>query len=415
MAKASAASNGKIETPEPTYERWFTDITTVMLMTPQSNPGNQTCGWGQPVMFWGGSGIGKSDQIRQAGAHTGLPYEVLFPGQRQPEDFSGVLTPNPNSPEGVSIQCLLPAVRRLNRLGKGLLHVDEATNAPPAVQGAMLGMLLDRLVGDEPLAPQIRILLSGNPPDISAGGYGFEPPTANRLAHFKLGQPTWETWNTWYMTEENEIQATQTFSEALVTAAWPDVYPTVKGFISGFLQAHNAALYDQPNPRDPRGGFQWPSPRTWVKAGRCLATRQALGLPEELDDILVGGLVGHGLAMEFATWRREANLPTPEDVLNGKWKVNRDRLDVAHAVVGTLVAYVGMKRNQDDRTNTAVKVWKVFDQMIDAQLADLLPDSIKIMINNYGLGVSGNSPEPVVQAARPVLSKTGRLGMQNYL
>lgn len=412
---AAKASNARIEISEPTYEQWFSDITTVMMMTPQSNPVLKTCGWGQPTMFWGGSGIGKSEQVRQVAASIGLPYEVLFPGQRQPEDFSGVLVPSPSSPEGVSIQCLLPAVRRLNRLGSGLLHIDEATNAPPAVQGAMLGMLLDRLVGDEPLAPGIRMLLSGNPPDISAGGYGFEPPVANRLAHFKLGRPSWDSWNNWYMTEENEIVPTQTYSEALVAAAWPEVYPYVKGLISGFLQSHEQALYAQPSARDPKGGFQWPSPRTWVKTGRCLATRRALSLPEELDDILVGGLVGHGLAVEFATWRREVDLPKPEDVLAGKWTIDKKRLDITHAVISTLVAHLGMKRNVEEKHATAIKVWSVFGKLIEAQLTDLLAESIKVMINNYGLGVSGSAPADVQAAARPVLGAFARSGLGSYL
>lgn len=412
---AEAKKPEKIVEVEETYEDHLEEIIAIMMMTPQSNPARPDCQWGQPAMFWGGSGIGKSDHMHQAAAYAGVPCEVLFPGQRQPEEFSGVLTPNANVPEGVSIECLLPAVRRLNKLGEGLLFVDEATNAPPAVQGAMLGMLLDRLVGDTKLAPKIRILLAGNPPDISAGGYGFEPPTANRLAHFKLGPPSWESWNKWYMSEENQIKATRQYSEALVAASWPEVYPHVKGMITGFLQRKPDAMYQQPTARDSKGGFQWPSPRTWVKAGRCMATRVTLGLPDELDDIVVGGLVGHGLATEFATWRREANLPTPEQVIAGKWKPDPHRLDIIHAVVGSLVPYVGLKRDEDTKQKAAIEVWNLFDKLIDLNFADLLVESMKSLVNVYGLGITGKASDDVKKVAKRVIGRTGKTGIGNYL
>jgi hypothetical protein len=399
----TAAAHSKLNISQQTHEKYYEELITVMMMTPQDNPAIDGCRWGQPAMFWGGSGIGKSDHTRQAAMLAGMPYEVIYPGTRQPEDFSGVTVPA-NTPEGIAILCMLPAVRKLNKLGRGLLHIDEATGAPPAVQGAMLSMLLERIVGDTPLAPEVCIMLSGNPPEISSGGFGFTPPIANRLAHFRLGPPNWDDWNHWYMLEEQPIEPLPIYNKQQVIQAWPTIYPRAKGAVSGFLYSKQGHLYEQPAARDPKGGFQWPSPRTWVKAGRCLATRQILNLPAELDEILVTGLIGEGIAAEFLEWRKKADLPTPEQVLDGQWRPDPTRLDTTYAVVGSIVPYIGMKQDQA-RYAVAMKAWQFFDRLIDVHMGDMIVESMKMLVNNYGLGISGNAPQEIKRAADTVMSR----------
>lgn len=409
------AATKKIQKIRATVERHFSDLALLAISTPQDNPTSERCRWGMPVAFWGGSGIGKSDQIRQAGARANLPVEVLMPGQLQPESFSGVLVPNAKNPEGVSIECLLPAVRRLNRIGRGILFVDEAANAPPAVQGAMLGMLLDRIVGETEMAPHIRILLASNPPEIAAGGYGFEPPTANRMAHFFLGPPSWEMWNRWFMGKSQPIQVVGTDAENTVKQAWSNLYPVVQGYVSGFLHKRSALLYAQPSAGSVEGGYAWASPRSWDNVSKMMAARRALQLPEELDDIVVEGLVGEGPKEEFAEWRREADLPSPEDVLDGKWSIDRRRLDKTHAVLSTLMPYVGMKPEGTQRFEAAIKTWNILDQVCDAGMADLIVDHMALMVDQYQLGMMGKAPHDVKAAAEKVIKRMSRSKVAGFV
>ena len=60
--------------------------------------------------------------------------------------------------------------RRLAAAGSGLLFLDELTTAPPAVQAAMLRVVLERAVGDLALPREIRIVAAANPPGIAADG-----------------------------------------------------------------------------------------------------------------------------------------------------------------------------------------------------------------------------------------------------
>jgi hypothetical protein len=412
------ASN-KIATPtRPTVEQWFEELALISLCTPhhEDNPLEATCRWGQPAIFWGGSGIGKSARIKQAAKKAGLTCEVVFPSQRQPEDFSGVLTPNPSSPEGVSIECLLPPIRKLMRNGgNGVLFIDEASNAPPAVQGAMLGMLLDRMVGDNELLPTIRILLAANPPEIAAGGYGLEPPTANRIGHFFVGAPSFEQWETYY-TNRFATPTPPVNYVGMVREGWSTHAPIMSGTLVGFLKSNGAAKDDQPKAHDPAGGFAWPSGRTWEMAVNAMIARRAIAFPEELDNILVTGFVGEARANEFAVWRREAKLPTPETVLSGGWAHDPRRLDITAAVLATIVPYVGMKQKGDEREAAAVATWQLFHRMIQAHAADLAVKPMSAMINKHGLGMTGDrTTNEIKNAALPVISWLGHNGYQQFI
>src|SRR5205823_11964182 len=57
------------------------------------------------------------------------------------------------------------------------------STAPPAVQAAMLRIVLERVVGDLELPPGVRVVAAANPPEQAADGWDLAPPLANRLVH----------------------------------------------------------------------------------------------------------------------------------------------------------------------------------------------------------------------------------------
>lgn len=401
----------KLDEQRTTYEEHFENLALIALSTPhyQDHPHDPNCRWGQPAIFWGGSGLGKSARVGQVSTKMALKCHAILPSQRQPEDFGGVIVPNASKPEGVSIECMLPAVRHLNKLGKGVLFLDEASNAPPAVQGAMLAMLNDRIVGDTPLAPGIRILLAANPPEIAAGGFDLEPPMANRMAHWFIGAPSIATWKRYYLSRfAPPIEPID--YEAVVKANWNQHAPMISGMLVGYFE-HGGVKDAQPKAGDPQSSLAWPSGRTWEMAINAMIARRCLGLSDTLDDILVEGFVGHGHAIEFATWRREANLPTPQEVLDGKWRHNKHRLDITHAVLAAIVPHVVSKPKGPERNALAIKAWELFKQLIEVGAADLLMDPITLMVNQYQLGVTNKDVDPnVKEAAKAVVGWLGRNG-----
>ncbi|WP_150254632.1 VWA-like domain-containing protein [Nocardiopsis deserti] len=112
-----------------------------------------------PVLLWGAPGTGKTSAVAALGRALELPVEVVVGSVREPSDFSG-----------------LPVVRddgtwfapprwaeRLAARGLGLLFLDELTTAPPAVQAAMLRVVLERAVGDLDLPEGVRVVAAANP------------------------------------------------------------------------------------------------------------------------------------------------------------------------------------------------------------------------------------------------------------
>src|ERR1700722_4093493 len=134
---------------------------------------------GVPVLLWGSPGTGKTSVVRALGESLGWPTEVVIGSIREPADFAGL----PVVIDG-TVQMAPPLwARRLAAAGHGLLFLDELTTAPPAVQAAMLRVVLERVVGDLALPDGVRVVAAANPPEEAADGWELAPPLANRLVH----------------------------------------------------------------------------------------------------------------------------------------------------------------------------------------------------------------------------------------
>ncbi len=323
-------------------------VISVLMMVPMGDPrgpvdahGNMIegipgCNMGLPAVLWGLSGIAKSAIIKQAAKKLGLHSEVVFPSTHAPEDF-GTLPIVVNNQ--LQAACMLTQVMTLNQTQGGLLFLDEVSCAPPAVQGAMLSMVLDRKVGAVTFNPAIRILLAANPPEYSAGGWGLEAPMANRMAHFYVTKPPTDRLVEWMLSESSATPDIVDMPLKRLQTNWPEVWAQVKGLWAGWAQANNSARHRQPKPSEPQSGYCWPSDRTWEFAFRAIATIRALGYERSLELTIVEGCVGEGPAGEYAAWASRMDLPNARTVLENGWKIPRE-LDVIHTVYTSMTSLV---------------------------------------------------------------------------
>jgi len=367
---STSATGDLIDAEVPDATQHIDDILKVALFTPLGSPKDPECRWGLPTIFWGGSGIAKSERIEQIAAAAALPYGVIFPAQHPPEDFSGALVPGKDGTP--QMYCTLPYVQRLAALGKGLLFIDEASGASPAVQGAMLGFVNDRRAGELVLPGKVRLLLAANPPKYSAGGWRLSAPSANRLTHFKVRAPSGAAWADWLITEGMKESVAVTLFEQTVINNWARCYSRIKGLGAGFMRVNSAALYQQPEHNNPQSGYCWPSPRTWVRGLRAAATAEALGLSEAVRDLMLEGCVGPGVITEFLKWVKANDLPLPEQVLiRGGWVPNPHRVDINYAVVTSCTSYVLEQQLPPEQVALATSCWKLAKALVDNHLADL--------------------------------------------
>jgi hypothetical protein len=137
-----------------------------------------------PVLLWGAPGTGKTSAIRAMAEAMGLPCETVIASIREPSDFAGLPIV-----VGDEVRFAPPAwARRLAEAGCGLLFLDELSTAPPAVQAALLRVVLERAVGDLTLPDEVAVVAAANPPEQAADGWDLSAPLANRLCHL-----AWQT------------------------------------------------------------------------------------------------------------------------------------------------------------------------------------------------------------------------------
>jgi hypothetical protein len=261
-----------------------------------------------PVLLWGEPGIGKSATLQQLAADLGTPLETVIASVHEPSDFSGlpIIGDNPAT-DGVPMAPPDWAVR-LSRAGEGLLFFDELSSAPPAVQAALLRVVLERRVGSLGLPERVRIVAAANPAASAADGWHLSPPLANRFVHLQwthdprtVARGLAGTWPRVHVPEVAEGRVGTAVARA-------------RGTIAGFLTARPGLTHHMPTDAQARGGA-WPSPRTWEMALRLLVFHHATGCGKDALATAVIGAVGNGAGLEFVTYLEELDLPDPERVL----------------------------------------------------------------------------------------------------
>lgn len=285
-----------------------------------------------PVLLWGAPGTGKTSALRAMANQMGWPCEVVIASIREPSDFAGL----PVVVDG-RVHFAPPSwASRLATQGRGLLFLDELSTAPPAVQAALLRVVLERVVGDLPLPDGVVVVAAANPPDQAADGWDLSAPLANRFCHLD-----------WFV----EPRA---FAEGIVGGFAVPAPPTLPaGWESGLAVAHGlvaafatvrSALVCAPPADAATAGRGWPSPRTWEMAARLLAAAQAVNSSEDVVSALVRGAVGDGAGVEFLAWSAEMDLPDPEAVLADPSSfVLPDRGDRAYAALSAVAAAVAAR------------------------------------------------------------------------
>lgn len=345
---------------------------------------------GTPVLAWGPPGVGKTATITAVADALDLPLEVVLASIREPADFSGLPVIRD---DGVVMEA--PAwAKRLHKAGKGILFLDEISTAPPAVQAALLRVVLDRVVGDLELPAGIAVVAAANPPEQAAGGWDLSAPLANRFCHLSWSLDT-QGWI------EGMIQGWQSPSVPVLPDGWQVGIPASRALVASFIR-HRPHLLLQVPQSEEQAGKAWPSPRSWDMAARLLAACDAAQAGDDVAASLVAGCVGDGAAMEFLAWRRDLDLPDPETVLaNPSGFRVPDRGDQAFAILTAVVSAAVGNLTQD----RWLAAWQVLAQAAEQGVKDIAAASAKALAAARKPGLP--LPQKELREFIPLLQKGG--------
>lgn len=135
---------------------------------------------GTPIMLWGDTGIGKSSIIKQIARSRECGLVDFRASTRDAVDIMGV----PRTSDGLTHWCPPAELPRVDKHGeKGILFIDEITNARMDVQHALYGLVLDGYVGEYTLPEGWVIVAAGNRVTDRSGAGKMSMALANRMAH----------------------------------------------------------------------------------------------------------------------------------------------------------------------------------------------------------------------------------------
>lgn len=315
-----------------------------------------------PVLLWGEPGIGKTAALTQLAADLDLPLTTVIASVHEPSDFSGLpIIGDDPAVQGVPMAPPDWAVQ-LVRAGRGLLFLDELSTAPPAVQAALLRLVLERRIGTLRLPPAVRIVAAANPRSSAADGWELSPPLANRFVHLQ-----------W--THEHDVVVRGlggTWPHATLPRLAPEKLTEAVAFarraVCVLLAARPVLVHQIPTSEARRGG-PWPSPRSWEMTLWLVAFATAAGSSRDVLSLLVRGTVGDGPGFELLASLDRMDLPDPEELLaDPPGAALPERGDLRQAVLDGVVAAV-RKRPERSRWDAA---WALLVKALESGAPDLI-------------------------------------------
>ena len=342
---------------------------------------------GLPVIIKGMPGEAKTAFIQAIAKATNRHLETVIASIREASEIGGLPV---DRPEGIVLHPPAWAVRLLNANG-GILFLDEITCVMPAVQAALLRVILEKVVGDLTLPANTWILSAANPTEIAANGWELSPPMANRFVHLNW-ELSVDTWVSGMMSG---------FAPPKVKALpedWKDGIPAARALVASFIKMKPTSLRNMPKQESERSG-PWASPRSWDMA----ATVYAAFTSANEDPIQgVEACVGIASAREFASFIKNMDLPDPEALLADPSSVVwPDRDDQAFVILSSVTSRV-LVNNTPKRWNSGMKI---IASAVRNKKADLATVTVTTLLNNQPPGAE--IPVDELEEIFPILRDSG--------
>lgn len=376
----------------------LSDVARVLFLAPSE------AGQGQAGILWGLPGVGKSALVRALAARYDLPVMTLSPALLGDGAFGVVPVPTADGLLGFPRPSW---TARFDKRKAGVVFIDEATSEPRLL-APVLGLTLDRMVGDHYLGEGVRVIAAANPPHCAVNGADLPPPVANRMAHFVFKGASAEGFAPYLLGKRQGravVKSTLTLEddEKLVSEGWDTHYPRVAALVASFVKARPELLHKMPEPSDPNASGPWPSHRSWDALTNALTTCACLGYVDELPALFMEAWVGAGATTELLAFALQNDLPDPAAVLDGRvgWEHSMTRPDRTYAVLAACAATVSPEKS-DHRARRAAKLWGIIGDVV--KVAPDLAVTAVVELRKAGLARTEEAI-PVLMALKPTFDR----------
>lgn len=221
-----------------------------------------------PILVKGAPGIGKSDIVSQACNNLGYELIISHPVVADPTDYKGL----PFVINGKAEFLPFGDLEKLLHADKEIVFfMDDLGQATPAVQSAVMQLILARQINGHKISDFVRFVAATNRRTDMANVSGILEPVKSRFASIVELEVNNDDWYQWAF--ENGMP-----SELI-----------------SFIQFRPGLLFDFKASRDIVNS---PNPRTVTFVGKMINS----GLPEEIRFETVSGAVGEAWAIEFEAY-----------------------------------------------------------------------------------------------------------------
>jgi hypothetical protein len=336
---------------------------------------------GTNVLLVGGPGEAKTDIIGQVTRAMGyvtaagvLCMESIYCSTRDPIDFGGVMMPDG---KGGMILAPMPWINRVIDWKRGVVFFDELNSGTPAVQAAIQTGVLTHRFGDSLLPEDTVFVAAMNETEQATGGWDLSDPLANRWQWLQWSGPDDDEWAQYEMMGESVALNIPRIDRT----AWEAALPLAKSRVAAYRRHRPGTLREQREAYQDRFPKAFATPRTWSQTSKLLASCYAIS-----DDScilpLVTGAIGQGMAVEFATWLRDADLPDPEVLLvnPSAWTPDARRMDQVYAVLYSVAAAATKTVHSQKEFETRwLAAWEVLGRARKVGGKDILAMAVRIL------------------------------------
>lgn len=343
---------------------------------------------GLPYVVVGAPGSAKTSILRQLARAGGLKSTTMLGSIRSPVDFLGVpfkvnkkyTNPETFEQHDVAYTHYAPPgwALELSEQGRSLAIYDEFNTASLAVQNSMLRVMFEGVVGEHQLPPGVRQLGAMNPISQATGGRELSMALQNRLGILDWPDVTAEDFTRHHLNGGN-IGASLNYSsgamaqetvqaeveESAVDERYDAAWAGALGEVTGFLKRRPELMSKVPTAL----GTPWPSARSWELAMRARAGTLVYDMTPEEELLAGSAYVGNQAYGDFVRWRKDADLPDPAELLDGKVHFEHApaRLDRTVAVLSSCSALVTPPQ-AERRKERVEALWKFMRDIPDAAL-----------------------------------------------